>query len=159
MMVLGIDYSTQRCGFAIMDSLQNIHFCQSVTFKEDSNAKQIRQKIREFVKELLNEYKIDFIILERVRLFSRGKVNFDTIYNLSCIISTIVDSSDKPVYSIDTRAWKARILGSAKATKDDSIKYVREKYGIECNHDLADSICIAECGIRFIGIPLIREVF
>lgn len=157
MIVLGVDYSTKRCGFTVMDSFYTILFCQTATF-ENKTHKEIRLKISEIVTNLINEYNVDFILLEKVRLFSRGSISFDAVYQLAGIVASIVNVSSVPVYSVDVRAWKYRILGSAKASKEDAVNYVKQKYNIDHNHDVADSICIAECGIKYAGDKILKVV-
>ncbi len=157
MIVLGVDYSTKRCGFTVMDSFCTILFCQTATF-ENQTHKEIRLKIAEIVVNLIREYNVDFVLLEKVRLFSRGSISFDAVYQLASIVSSIVNISTVPVYSVDVRSWKVRILGSAKASKEDAVRYVKQKYNIDHNHDVADSVCIAECGIKYAGDKLLKLV-
>ena len=89
----------------------------------------------------------DFIVVESVRLFHHNFINLDAIKRLGGIIYLIVDFYNCPVYQIDTRSWKKIILGSSKVEKDYSTIYIKGKYDIIGNNDLADSVCLAECGM------------
>lgn len=84
------------------------------------------------------------------------------ILSLCRVQSTIIDkySGKYDIYQVNVQSWKSKILGSAKATKEDAINYVKEKYPqvdinvtikhkrkedeIVENHDMCDSICISE---------------
>jgi Holliday junction resolvasome RuvABC endonuclease subunit len=155
MLALGIDYSTKRCGFTVMDSFFRIRFCQSLEFFGCNTKKEIRKSITDKVTAILEATfdgaSVDFIILERVRLRVQGFISFNSIYQLTGVVSSISNVSIVPVVNIDVRSWKARILGSAKSTKEDSVAYVKTKYNINKNHDACDSVCIAEAGIKFYG--------
>lgn len=82
------------------------------------------------------------------------------VTDLLRIHSTIINSFSEKFDIYEIEDWKKDVLGSAKATKEDSIKYVQEHYPnvnlertihhirkedeIVLSHDLADAICISE---------------
>ena len=143
MKILGVDLSTQNIAFCEMSLFEFFGF--SVQLNRWKSHK-VRRKI---IKECLECFEPDYIALESVRLFHKGFINIDVIKRLGGITYLIVDFFDCPVYSIDVRSWKKHILGSAKVEKEESIRYVKDKYSIETNNDLSDAICIAEMGLRF----------
>ena len=82
--------------------------------------------------------------------------------SLNKVQTTIINefSNNFPIYQIDVRSWKSRVLGHANSDKNASINYVTSKFPqvnvldeivkprkkeivLELNHDLCDSICIA----------------
>lgn len=66
------------------------------------------------------------VIVERIRLMSAGVLSMDYIKSMSALISVIVDTAAEynvPVYSVDTRAWKTAIVGTAKEKQN--------KYGLD----------------------------
>lgn len=66
------------------------------------------------------------IICERIRLRSQGVISEDYIKSTAALIGRIVDTADRcgvKVYSVDTRAWKAAVVGTCKSQEN--------KYGID----------------------------
>jgi len=141
--ILGVDISTSNIGFCQM-SLNEL-YATSLKLNNYASHKDRRKLIRAY----LAYFKPNYVVLESVRLFHKGFVNIDVIKRLGGIIYLIVDFFDCKVYSIDVRSWKKLILGSAKVGKEMSVKYVKKKYDIITNNDMADAICIAECGLNF----------
>ena len=128
-----------------------------------THRKRIISKIREY----LDRYNIDVIIFEKVNLYVGQHISkLNNIMSLAFIQATIINefSEDCDIIQVDVRSWKARVLSSAKADKNDAVNYVRNHYPdvnleivvehkrkdneIIINHDLADSICIACAGCR-----------
>ena len=97
------------------------------------------------------------------------------IKTAATLIAAVVDAAHDygvKVYSVDTRSWKSKILGSSKSTgyapnlssstrKDTSIFFVQRKYKIDIsyivqrgknkgqtryNDNIADAICMALYG-------------
>src|SRR5690606_32756266 len=78
------------------------------------------------------------------------------ILSLAFLQCSIIDnfSEEFKITHVDVRSWKSKVLGSAKATKEDAIKFVQERYPyvdltigsnkkpVYCEH-LADAICIS----------------
>jgi len=143
MKVLGIDLSTQNIAFCLLSITELFGF--SIQLNRFGRHKIRRQIIR----ECLEYFKPDFIVVESIRLFHKGFINVDVIKRLGGLVYLIVDFFGCNVYDIDVRSWKKNILGSAKVEKDYSVKYVKKKYDIITNNDMSDAICIAECGLRF----------
>ena len=115
------------------------------------------------MKKINDEFGIDIIIFESIRLFSAGKIALQTILSLNKMQTTIINefSDICDIYQVDVRSWKARVLGSANADKSFSLMYVKNKYPnvniydeishprnkeieIQLNHDICDAICISE---------------
>ena len=64
-------------------------------------------------------------IIERIRLRSQGFLNIDYIKSIGALNSIIVDVCHDycvPVYSVDTRCWKAQVIGTSKP--------MTNKYGV-----------------------------
>ena len=64
-------------------------------------------------------------IIERIRLRSQGFLNIDYIKSIGALNSIIVDICDEyhvPVFSVDTRCWKAQVIGTSKR--------MANKYGV-----------------------------
>jgi len=125
--VVGIDESYERTGISIAaDGILQI--VKSVDFKDCQNKAEKRIKLTRIICSILakNKHKADeiIIIVERIRTFSQGAgkekgfgLNPSYLKSIGALIGAIVDSAyllGVPVYSVDTRAWKNKILGSSK---------------------------------------------
>jgi hypothetical protein len=76
--------------------------------------------------------------------------------SFGALTATIVDTAYEygiKVYSVDTRSWKAQIVGTSKGIKGDDPKAKKiptmrfvKKLGFEVDDDAADSGCIALYG-------------
>jgi Holliday junction resolvasome RuvABC endonuclease subunit len=156
--VLGIDASTARCGFAVIRGNQLL-WAKGLSFASSYSHKARRAAIAEKVRSLCAMWHPDAVIVERLRLFHLGKISFDTIVRLVSVWTTILDASPVKIFTIDTRSWKKRVLGSAKADKRAAVAYVRRRYQVNVSHDIADAICMAEAGVRFWDEPgLFKEM-
>lgn len=71
------------------------------------------------------------IIIERIRMVSskpgRGQfLDYKYIKNMGALNGLIIDIAYRfgvPVYSVDTRSWKSRVVGTTKPTDKDSGRY------------------------------------
>lgn len=56
-------------------------------------------------------------------------------------------------YPIDNRVWKKYVLGSGKASKEQIMKFARQKWGAEhfSEQDYADAVCLAAWGVQRFG--------
>lgn len=62
------------------------------------------------------------IMMERTRLFSHGKINFDVMEKKCYLDALIIDVAQQygyKCYSVDTRAWKTQIVGSIEAIENN----------------------------------------
>lgn len=141
--ILAVDQSYTRCGFAVTEGKQILD-CHSLSFTSKQKKWERRQLIKHHVADMLYQYDVTCVIVERVRTFSKGFVSTASIIALGSLVSTIVDACEGnvPVFSVDTRAWKANVLGSDRATKEDAVTFA-EKAGHCVDHDAADALCMA----------------
>jgi len=144
--VLGIDASTVSCGFAIVDGKQLLQW-RHLPLKGSQTHKERRRLVALRCMKLEAKYKPDLIAIERLRLFHRGMIKFETIVALASLWAIISDAVSVPTFTVPTQTWKRVVLGRGNATKDDSVAWVKREYGIDVNHDVADAICIARFGL------------
>lgn len=165
--VIGIDQSYTKTGIsiAINNKLIKVSSIDFVGCKNNSDKRNlIRCKLTHILKKVSQMGHEGLIICERIRTFSGGFLSTDYIKSTGALIATMVDVAyefDIPVYSVDTRSWKSKIIGSSKADKSGNkkgptIKFVEQlgfdvsfktKRGkIKYNDDAADSACIALYG-------------
>lgn len=148
----GIDISTRRIGIAIVDDDENLVAYKTESLASIPSHKERRRCIVESLYDLVDDFGIDEILTEEVRLFSYGGrnfINFNTIFRLLACIVSIIDNIDASILTIGVRSWKSKILTGrpylkgSKSGKEGAVRFIKDKYGIDVNHDLADSICIA----------------
>lgn len=143
MKVIAIDQSLSRFGISVAENGKLLR-CQSYTYKKSMSKSAKRLFLGETVADWAEKWQPDRIIVERVRTFSQGFLSTQTIIALGSLVTTIIDHvpEDLPTFSADTRAWKARVLGNAKASKQDAVNHVAQ-FGFQVDHDAADSGCMA----------------
>ena len=131
-LVIGIDQSYNNTGVSICKDgiLTNIRSIPLSSFKCNSEKRRhLSNKLHTLFDKV--QYKSQYenlevvIIIEKIRLRSQGFINIDYIKSIGALNALIVDIANEynyPVYSVDTRAWKAAIVGTSKPQSN--------KYGI-----------------------------
>ena len=119
--VIGIDESYTRTGVTILKDkeplyMHSVNFddCQTNVDKRRHLDMYLRQQINRLKKQ--NKYDIT-IIVERIRLRSQGFLSEAYIKATGALLSIIIaigQDYNIPVYSVDTRSWKAQIVGDSK---------------------------------------------
>lgn len=126
--VIGIDQSYNNTGISIcadgkllkVKSLDLSHL-KTKTEKRYKLQSTLQKVLQSVCKPNLSKQKPTCII-ERIRLRSQGFLNIDYIKSIGALNSVIVDvcaQFDVPVYSVDTRCWKAQVIGTSKPQKND----------------------------------------
>jgi hypothetical protein len=173
-LVIGIDQSYTRTGIslAVDGKLMKV---TSIPFRGPQSHTDKRKQISNIVTHILtkNSSRVSecIIICERIRTFSGGFLSTSYIKATGALIATIVDAAypfGVKVFSVDTRCWKAAIVGSSKSDgnkKLATIKYVaklgfdlssvNKKGKIIYDDDAADSACIALYG--FVADQKLKE--
>jgi Holliday junction resolvasome RuvABC endonuclease subunit len=137
MRIVAIDQSYTCFGVSVVEG-DKVLLCESygMPFKTKTQKRRFYSSV---VQAIALKYKPSKLIVERVRVFSKGFMSIKAILALGTLVAVTVDSVEVPVYSVDTRSWKAKVLGSAKATKEDAVRYVKDNYGFDVDHNAADS--------------------
>ncbi len=176
---IGIDQSYKNTGWSICKNNKIIKYGNISPQASETNSdkrKYIINNIRQLIEESLSEVKSDpnkiIIIVERIRLRSQGFLNVDYIKSTAGLIINIIDLAHEyniNVYSVDTRSWKSKIVGSSKGKKKqvlitkgknkgkyktitdnkiETLEYVKNNLGIDTkgDDDIADAICISKYG-------------
>jgi len=165
---IGIDQSYTRTGISVAADGKLLKV-SSVAFSglktKSEKRKHLRRILTQLLANIVPKGKRVAIITERVRLTSQGNISIQYIKATGALIGTIVDTADEfdvRVYSVDTRAWKAQVVGNCKpegigqlAPKVPTLKYVCKlgwkkaihsvnlRGGDKWDDDAADSACIA----------------
>lgn len=120
--IIGIDQSYTRTGIsiAVNGKLKKV---TSINFKNAGSKTEkrfmLRDKLSIAIEACLKRYApVEIaIVCERVRTFTSGMdIRPNVIKSSAALVAYIVDTAFEygiEVYSVDTRAWKSKILGSA----------------------------------------------
>lgn len=154
MVSLALDQSYTQIGIAVVESPDKLLTYNSYAYKGLKVKSQKRAFVRRLVQFAVDKYKPDIIVVERIRTFSQGFISTGYIKSTGALIGAIVDAVyPMKVWSADTRSWKSRICGSSKGLhkgdKGVSVRFIKEKYGLEMNDDAADAVCMAIYGLNF----------
>lgn len=149
--VIGIDESYTRTGIAVIEN-ENLLYAGSIDFKKLKTKTEKRIAIRNVLNKLILGYEPKMIVCEKIRTFSQGFISKSYISSTGALIATIVDIAfvyNIPVYSVDTRSWKSKVVGTSKHRTEnkklETIEFVKRKFNfdVEGNDDIADAICIS----------------
>lgn len=142
--ILAFDQAYKNIGYAVSSDGNLLEYG---SFKLDNffNKTIKRSFVEGLVKTLDMVYNPDMVVCEQVRLKNSFGININSIVALSELIAVIVDSVyPKNVYTIDSKSWKAKVVGKANATKEDTVEHVNNVYGLSnIDHDCADAICMS----------------
>lgn len=126
--VIGIDQSYKNTGITIIADAE-IKIIKAINLMEYKSNYERRRALRKTLDGLLKSVipKAENIVcvIERIRLQSQGFINIDYIKSIGALNSVIVDTMQEEgieVYSVDTRCWKAQVIGTSKPEKN--------KYGV-----------------------------
>ena len=139
--IIGIDESYKRTGISVVadGEIKSINSIDFQKIKTNSEKRKIlHEKLNELIIKLKPRAKEIIIIVERIRLHSAGFLSIDCIKSIGALNAVIVDTAYEQgvsVYSVDTRAWKSKVVGTAKPENNnlfvDPKKYPTIKYLIK----------------------------
>lgn len=134
----------------------------SLDFDRKTSSREHRDKILEGIYSLSDIEDLEAIIFERINLYRNSKISLPSILSLARVQTSIIDefgSESCKIFDVNVQSWKAKILGSRTATKEDSVRWALSNYprtkdlirlpddkkgNKVYNHDLADAICIGK---------------
>ena len=123
--VIGIDQSYKRTGISIGVNGE-LSLIKSLDLSIYKTNTEKRNKLKAILLKIINninnnfnniEYSSIICIIERIRLRSKGFLNIDYIKSIGALNALIIDTMydfSIPVYSVDTRCWKAQVIGTSK---------------------------------------------
>jgi len=161
--ILGIDQSYTQTGISICAD-NELKKVTSIKYKGLKTKSEKRQKVREVLKKVLpkaiEQAEEVYVYIERIRLYSQGFISTSYLVSTGGMIASIVDTSKEykvKVFSVDTRSWKSKVVGTSKGGKQPTVDFIQEK-GFDLyvrtdkngkaiyDDDAADSACIALYG-------------
>lgn len=117
---IGIDQSYQNTGVSISAD-GKLLLVRSIHLDKYKNNSERRKHLREYLAKMVYQIKSKgkevVCTIERIRLRSQGFINIDYIKSIGALNSVIVDvmsTFNIDVYSVDTRCWKAQVVGTSK---------------------------------------------
>lgn len=119
-MSIGIDQSYKRTGISIAADgvLLKVSSIDLSAYESRSEArKALRRLLVHILEKNASKSLRTVCIVERVRQFSQGFISMPYITGWGALTSVIVDVCADfgiPVYSVDTRCWKAQVIGTSK---------------------------------------------
>lgn len=123
--VIGIDQSYKNTGISVScdGELRKVTSIDLERYDNKSDKRRVlSQKLDSLLRSVCPKGKRVVCIIERIRLRSQGFLNIDYIKSIGALNSVIVDVMDSyevPVFSVDTRCWKAQVVGTSKGAPND----------------------------------------
>lgn len=118
--IIGIDQSYKNTGISIIaDGKIKKITSKNLTIYESNTERRraLRKTLDGLLKSVTPKAESVICIIERIRLQSQGFLNINYIKSIGALNALIVDimaEHNIPVYSVDTRCWKARVVGTSK---------------------------------------------
>lgn len=141
-LAIGIDQSYKNVGISIsadgrLLKVKNVDLGKCKTKSEKRGV--LRKKLSRLCAAVYGKAENHICVIERIRLRSQGFLNIDYIKSIGALNALIVDVFSEfgiEVYSVDTRCWKAQVVGSAKKESN--------KFGVPEEKWLTVQWCIAQ---------------
>ena len=138
--VVCVDQSYTRTGFAVWNINKGtlLNF-QDVSFDKDMDNRGKRSMIAKAVKSLVETFACSAVVLEEARMFPSAQTKA-RLHEINAIISSTVSV---PCYEINTTSYKSLTAGY-RSDKQQAIDYVKDKFMVIANDDIADAILMGE---------------
>jgi hypothetical protein len=153
---IGIDQSYANTGISITADgvIKKVTSINLSKYHSNSDKRRVlRNKLDKIVKMMMRKASKVVCIIERIRLRSKGFVNINYIKSIGALNVQIVDIMSYyniATYSVDTRCWKAQVIGTSKPEKNNfgvpEEKWPTVKWVI--NMGFEDSILVCMEGTR-----------
>lgn len=131
--IIGIDQSYKNTGITIIadGKIKIVRSIQLSKLKSNSDRRRVlKQRLFTLLSQVSSKCSNIICIIERIRLRSQGFININYIKSIGALNAMIVDvmsEFDVKVYSVDTRCWKAQVIGTSKPL-DNEYGVPPEKY-------------------------------
>ena len=118
--VIGIDQSYNNTGISVAadGKLKKVKSLNLEGYDTNSDKRRaLAETLDGLLSSVAQKAEKLVCIIERIRLTSQGFLNIDYIKSIGALNSIIVDKCNEygvEVYSVDTRCWKAQVIGTSK---------------------------------------------
>lgn len=130
---IGVDQSYKRTGVSVVADDDIVLLCKSLSFRSNKTDKRaararLRRELDKIAKKTLDRCGEVGCVLERIRTYSskgpRGRLTLSVPYiksmgALNAVIADTMAENGIKTYSVDTRAWKSRIVGTPLPEEND----------------------------------------
>lgn len=152
MNILSLDLSSKSSGWAVFEDNKLMDY-GCITSASTDLIKRI-YVMRDGIQEVLNKYTIDKVYVEEVRPqggFGTGNIQTHrALMWLQAAIAFMLHDFDKKIILeyVYPSTWRATIgIKNGRGIKRESLKqadiaFVKERYNISVNDDIADAICL-----------------
>lgn len=134
---IGIDQSYKRTGFSVVEDGKLVEVgsvdLSKLSCKADKR-NAVKARLNWILDVLTDQKNVKpskiIVVIEQIRQFSQGFINMSYIKGIGALNATIADlahSYGVRTYSIDTRCWKATVIGTSKP-KENSFGVPPEKW-------------------------------
>ena len=146
MRILALDQSSKVSGYCVFE------FDELVTYGKITCSSPVvgarLKKIRDNIKNLVEEYKIDEVIFEDIQLqknVANNVVTYKVLSEVFGVITELLEELKIPYETVLAGTWKSAlgIKGRTRAEqKKSASEFVKAQFDITPTQDEADSICI-----------------
>lgn len=147
MITLALDQSSNCSGWAVFNNNELIGYGK-IDLSKKSNLGERLCDLRAFVHNLINEFKVEKVILEDIYLDNQKFNNVQTFKTLAEVFGVLFElcvEIDIPVEAVLAQTWKSALQIKNKtreAQKKEAQDLVLKKYNAAVSQDEADAICI-----------------
>ena len=147
--ILFLDLSSKSSGWAVGDQ-QGALLTYGCIASGSTNVFKRIQVMRDNIQNLIKEYDIQKVIFEEVfEMFSNTRTQKVLMWVQGIVLMAIYEINPKIEYDfVIPSSWRSKLgIKTGRGVKRETVKqadmeYVKNKYGIEENDDIADAICI-----------------
>ena len=151
MRILGLDPSSNT-GYVILDEEGELVKAGTVHFKPKSNRFDRYECYERKVRELLEDYEIDLVIIEGFSF--AGKFNNSFQYELGTVYRMMLHKEDYPFIEVPPTSLKKFITGKGNTKKDKIMLDVYKRWDFDpADDNEADAYGLAQFGRGIIGEP------
>ena len=147
--ILFLDLSSKSSGWAIGDQYGALITYGCIVSGSTNVFKRI-QVMRDNIQKLIAEHNITKVVFEEVfEMFSNTRTQKVLMWVQGIVLMAIYEINPKVEYDfVIPSSWRSKLgIKTGRGVKRESLKqadvnYVKDKYGIDANDDVADAICI-----------------
>lgn len=150
--LLSLDQSSKITGYAVFEDNKLKTFGKFAV--EDNNIDTRLVKIRQKIKDLIEQYHIDEVVFEDIQQqnnISNNVQTFKILAEVYGVVSELLEQEKIPHSSILAVTWKS-LLGIKGKTRSEQKKnaqnYVFYNYGEKPTQDESDAVCIGLAHIK-----------
>jgi Holliday junction resolvasome RuvABC endonuclease subunit len=142
---MGIDISIASTGWAAMSVGGRLLASGTIRTRRGEHAAR-RAAILSEIAAAVEAHEVGAVAVEKVRLFSQGKISMGAIAGLVALSTTIEDWCFRRgvvVRKVPVQSWRKVVLGDGRARKPEVVAWVARRFGRTVGHDEADAIGLA----------------